>query len=63
MGVATRARIRRGGVAGSHEEKALKVGVVGDSNRRAAGQGGSECLILAIILHLSFVINVSIEFS
>jgi len=63
MGVATRARIRRGGVASSHEEKASKVGVVGDSNRHAAGQGDSERLILAIILHLSFAINVSIGFS
>ena len=50
-------------MASSHEEKALKVGVVGDSNRHAAGQGDSERLILAIILHLSFAINVSIGFS
>jgi len=63
MGVATRARIRRGGVPGSHEEKASKAGVVGGSNRHAAGQGGSERLMLATILHPSFAINVGVGFS
>jgi len=62
MGVATRARIRRGGVAGSHEENASKVGVVEGSNGCAAGQGGSERLILTTNLHPSFAINVGIGF-
>jgi len=55
--------LRRGGVAGSHEEKASKAGVVGGSNGRAAGQGGSERLILATILHPSFAIDVGVGFS
>jgi len=50
-------------VAGSHEEKASKAGVVGGSNGRAAGQGGSERLILATILHPSFAIDVGVGFS